>query len=169
MTRTVIMKKYPAASLREQVEAALERVSRILVQHAGHDIVADEHDHDPVLDQAEVARAMDAAHFLGRIAAGWAALPEEAPFDGAGFGSTVVVTDMDDGRTETCTLMTGALLDIDAGDVSLASPMGQALLGAKEADIVIVQTPQRTRTLRVRRLTTLYDRLREEVSDMPAA
>lgn len=81
--------------------------------------------------------------------------------DGARFGSTVVVEDVDLGGRETYTLMTGELLDIDAGQVSLASPIGRALLGARPGAEVSVSTPQRQRRLRVLSVrTSPRDRVR---------
>jgi transcription elongation GreA/GreB family factor len=62
------------------------------------------------------------------------------------------------------TLMAGSLLDIDAGQVSLASPIGQALLGSRTGDVISVQTPHRLRRLRVRQVRTLHDRIAERRS-----
>jgi transcription elongation factor GreA len=76
----------------------------------------------------------------------------------------VVVEDVDRAVRETYTLMTGALLDIDAGQVSLASPIGQALLGVDAGAVVTVQAPQRRRTLRVLSVCTLRDRLEQEAA-----
>ena len=100
--------------------------------------------------------------FFGQVAAAWADVPEGSlPSTGAGFGSEVVVEDLDQCVRETLTLMTGAHLDIDGGQVSLASPIGQALLGAEEGDIVSVQTPHRLRRLRVVEVHTLQSRIED--------
>jgi transcription elongation GreA/GreB family factor len=74
---------------------------------------------------------------------------EAIPEDGAGFGSMVVVEDVDLGGRETYTLMTGEQLDIEAGQVSLASPIGRALLGARPGAVLSVTTPRRVRRLHV--------------------
>lgn len=68
---------------------------------------------------------------------------------GASSGDTVVVLDLDTGEEAVYRLMSGERLDIDAGHVSLDSPVGQALFGATSGARVTVETPQRTRRLRV--------------------
>ncbi|HLU25522.1 MAG TPA: GreA/GreB family elongation factor [Longimicrobiales bacterium] len=149
-----------ATTLREEVGEALERLSRMLLERtAGRGVDGAGRTDDP-----ETERLKQAVSFLGQVAAGWSQVPEVAiPAEGAGFGSTVVVQDVEGGQEETYTLMTGALLDIDAGQVSLGSPIGQALLGARAGDVVTVSTPQRTRRLRVLSVLTLRDRLEREV------
>lgn len=152
-----------AVTLREQVEEALERLSRLLMAHA---VVSGGSEQE----EADVAQTRETARFLGQVTAGWAQLPEEAlPEGAAGFGSTVTVEDADHGTRESYTLMAGPMLDIDAGQVSLASPIGQALLGTRPGDVVTVQTPQRCRRLRIVGVRTLQDRLAEEVPTLPAA
>src|SRR5690606_7072305 len=112
----------------------------------------------------ETERLKQAVSFLGQVAAGWSQVPEVAiPEEGAGFGSTVVVQDVEGGQEETYTLMTGALLDIDAGQVSLGSPTGRARLGPRPVAAVTVSTPPRTRRLRVLSGLTRRDRLEREV------
>lgn len=140
-----------ATDLRADVASALERLSQAVVGHSSRD--------DPrVRGPAGLKQVQEAVRFLGQVVAAWNDIHEEAlPDAGAGFGSTVVVEDVDRGVRDRFTLMAGPLLDIDAGQVSLASPVGQALLGAEVGDVVRVQTPQRLRTLRVVALRTLRD------------
>jgi transcription elongation GreA/GreB family factor len=100
------------------------------------------------------------ARFLGQVLAGLAGAGAEAfPPEGAALGSTVVVEDVDTGKKEQYTLMTGAVLEIDSDQVSLASPIGHALLGRKPGEVVVVETPQRTRRLKIVSLTRLEDLL----------
>lgn len=73
--------------------------------------------------------------------------------DGASPGAVVAVLDLDTGEEAVYTLMSGERLDIDAGHVSRDSPIGQALFGAKTGSIVTVETPQRTRRLRILSVT----------------
>jgi hypothetical protein len=155
------------ASLREQVADALERLSRVLLEYSRERLPLE--DRSEALLPTEIVRVQDTVRFLGQVVAGWGELPEEAiPEEGAGFGSVVVVEDVDRAVRETYTLMTGALLDIDAGQVSLASPIGQALLGAEAGAVVTVQAPQRQRTLRVLSVCTLRDRLEKEAPALTA-
>jgi transcription elongation GreA/GreB family factor len=147
--------------LRDEVDEALDRLSQLLVRQGRNTPKAT--GDETCAGPDRLARIQETVRFLGQVASGWHTLPDEAlPADGAGFGSTVVVEDVDLGGRETYTLMTGALLDIDAGHVSLASPMGRALLGTIPGAEVSVSTPQRQRRLRVISVCTLRDRLRRD-------
>ena len=81
-------------TLREQVEEALERLSRLLMAHA---VVTGGSEQE----EEEMARKQETARFLGQVTAAWAQLPDEAlPETGVGFGSTVLVEDADIGHLE---------------------------------------------------------------------
>ena len=87
----------------------------------------------------------------------------------AGFGSTVRVRDLRSGEVIDYTLMAGEP-NLDAGEISLGSPVGQALLGRAAGEDVEVATPQGTRRLRVLKVTTLQNGLeRDEESEMQVA
>ncbi|MGH9776816.1 MAG: GreA/GreB family elongation factor, partial [Candidatus Acidiferrales bacterium] len=47
--------------------------------------------------------------------------------------------------------------DVAQGLISTNSPIGRALLGKKQGDVVRVQTPAGTRTFEVIKLLTIYD------------
>lgn len=79
----------------------------------------------------------------------------EIPHDRVGFGSRVTVTDLRSRDTETYTLVFGDYIDLDSGQISVASPLGQALLGKQPGDEVVLQLPRGERKLRVKELTTL--------------
>lgn len=85
--------------------------------------------------------------------------PGMLPPAGAGFGSRVHVRDLDSGAELHYTLMAGGAIDLDAGEISLASPVGRALLGRAPGDEVQVATPLGRRRLRVVEVTTLGDTL----------
>ena len=110
---------------------------------------------DPASDDVKVRIA-----FLGQIAAGLAIVdPEVLPADGAGFGSKVTVRNVKTGATDEYTLMVGSLVDIDANQVSLASPIGQALLGKQAGEQTTFATPTGAVTLEVLAVQTLVDQL----------
>ena len=135
--------------LRGRVEATLESLSREL---------------GPVLagENGRPSRVRDAVAFLGQVLAAWPQVPDDAfPAEGAGFAASVVVADLDTAARDEYTLLNGPLLDFDAGHVSLASPIGQALLGARPGDTVVTQLPQRLRRLRVSAVQTLADKLED--------
>ena len=89
----------------------------------------------------------------------------EIPDDRVGFGSRVTVVDMRTREEETYTLAFGDFIDLDSGQISMASALGQSLLGKKEGDKVTLQLPRGERKLHVKELTTLP----QMVADRPAA
>ena len=76
-------------------------------------------------------------------------------FDKVGFGSKVVIRDLDTGDDFNFTITAGDFIDLDAGQVSLASPIGQGLLGASERDEVTLRLPAGDRNYKVLELLTL--------------
>lgn len=95
-------------------------------------------------------------HLLGQLIAGLeAAEPGTVWDDRAGYGSTVFLRDLDSGEERFCTLMAGSLVDGEAGQVSLASPLGAALLGCRAGDEPVVETADGPRRLRVFAVHTL--------------
>lgn len=150
-----------ATILRDGVAEALERLSQLLMAHTAREVsVAEPDQASPGMKDVQ-----ETVRFLGQVIAAWAEIPDDALSPrGAGFGSTVVVHDLDGDVSEGFTLMAGPFVDIDAGQVSLASPIGQALLGATKGDVVSVRTPQRLRRLRVVDVVTLQNRIAEHSS-----
>jgi transcription elongation GreA/GreB family factor len=93
---------------------------------------------------------------LGQLVAGLAVLECGAlPVDRVGYGSSVVLQNLDNRERVSYTLVTGDVIDLDEDQVSLASPVGQALLGRKVGDCVSVQTPSGTLRYRLVAVTTL--------------
>ena len=76
-------------------------------------------------------------------------------YDKVGFGSTVMIHDIDMGEDFTFTITAGDFIDLDAGQVSLASPIGQGLLGAGEGGEVTIRLPAGERQYKVLELSTL--------------
>ncbi len=76
-------------------------------------------------------------------------------YDKVGFGSTVTIHDIDLGEDFTFTITAGDFIDLDAGQVSLASPIGQGLLGAEEGEEVTIKLPAGARQYKVVELSTL--------------
>jgi len=106
---------------------------------------------------------------LGQIAAGLAIIDVASlPATGAGFGSLVQVRDVDSGVVSEYTLMVGSVIDIDANQVSLASPIGQALLGKKVGDQITITTPHREARLLITGVTTLMESLEADLAPAPA-
>ena len=80
----------------------------------------------------------------------------EAPRDRVGLGSIVRVEDVKTGDAEEYTLVLAEMMDIDAGHISLASPLGQALKDRKPGEEVSLRLPTMTRKLRVVEVVTIH-------------
>jgi len=81
------------------------------------------------------------------------------PADRVGFGSKVKVEDLELGETFDFTIVAGDFLDFDAGQISLASPIGKGLLGARKDEEIAVALPRGERRYRVLELLTLPQQL----------
>jgi transcription elongation GreA/GreB family factor len=93
---------------------------------------------------------------LGQLVAGLAGLDGGAlPLDRVGYGSSVVLQNLDTRQRITYTLVTGDVIDLGEDQVSLASPVGQALLGRKVGERASVRTPAGTLRYRIVSVTTL--------------
>jgi transcription elongation factor GreA len=77
------------------------------------------------------------------------------PVDRVGFGSRVTILDVEQDQELTFTLVAGDFMDLDGGQVSMASPIGQGLKGAREGEEVTVTLPVGERTYLVKDLVTL--------------
>ncbi|MDX1493382.1 MAG: transcription elongation factor GreA [Longimicrobiales bacterium] len=83
----------------------------------------------------------------------------EMAYDRVGFGSKVKIRDLEMDEDFTFTITAGDFIDLDAGQVSLASPIGQGLLGASEGEEVTVELPRGERRYKVLELQTLPQQL----------
>ncbi len=86
----------------------------------------------------------------------------EAPTDRVGLGSEVVVLDLVTQQTDRYTLVLAEMMDIDAGHISLASPLGRALKDRVVGDEVALRLPNGSRKLRVVELRTVHDQEQAE-------
>ena len=87
---------------------------------------------------------------------------DDIPDDRVGFGSRVTVVDLRNGDQETYVLVFGDYIDIETGQVSLASPLGQTLLNRQVGEEVALQLPRGARRLRIERLITLHEMVTQD-------
>lgn len=85
--------------------------------------------------------------------------PDSMPTDRVGFGSRVEVHDFQMEEDLSITIVAGDFMDLEAGHVSLASPIGRGLLGAKEGEEVTISLPVGERRFKVVSLLTLPQQL----------
>jgi transcription elongation factor GreA len=83
--------------------------------------------------------------------------PTQIPTDSAGLGSTVVVVDQKSKARETYELVFGDGLELVEGQVTMASPIGRAMLGKKVGEIAFLKLPAGVRQLKVVELKTIHD------------
>lgn len=73
----------------------------------------------------------------------------ETPAGQVGLGTSVTVIDLRTNERETFMVVLAEMMDIDAGHISLASPLGRALKGRKVGDEIELRLPHGQRQLRV--------------------
>jgi transcription elongation factor GreA len=83
--------------------------------------------------------------------------PSQIPADKVGLGSKVVLEDQKAGGRETYYLVFGDALEFEEGHVTMASPIGRALLGKGVGDVAYLKLPTMVRQLRVVELKTIHD------------
>jgi transcription elongation factor GreA len=84
------------------------------------------------------------------------------PVGVAAYGSSVTVEDLDEGDETTYELVFPEEADVNAGLISVSSPIGRALLNKSEGDEVQVQTPRGKKTYQITKLVTLHERKPQE-------
>ena len=82
-------------------------------------------------------------------------------YDRVGFGSRVKIHDMESEEDFVFTITAGDFIDLDAGQVSLESPIGRGLLGVKEGEDVTIQLPAGQRLYKILSVSTLPQQLED--------
>ena len=80
---------------------------------------------------------------------------DQIAVDTAGFGSRLKVKETGSGDTFEYTITAGDFMDLDAGHISMASPLAKGLMGSKAGDTVSIELPAGERTYEILELTTL--------------
>ncbi|MBZ5720313.1 MAG: nucleoside diphosphate kinase regulator [Acidobacteriia bacterium] len=75
--------------------------------------------------------------------------PGSIPRDVIRMNSSIRVLDFDTDQKELYTLVFPENADISRGQISVLAPVGIALLGRRQGDVIEIQAPGRTRRLRV--------------------
>jgi transcription elongation factor GreA len=81
--------------------------------------------------------------------------PTTIAHDRVGFGSRVTVRDLDSGEEITYNIVFGDFIDLDTNQISMASPIGRALLGKQLDEETVVRLPRGDRKYRIVELVTL--------------
>ena len=83
----------------------------------------------------------------------------QIPDDKVGLGSRVVVEDQRSKARETYHLVFGDAEDFEEGHVTMASPIGRALVGKGVGETAFLKLPTMTRQLRIVELSTIHEML----------
>ena len=90
----------------------------------------------------------------------------DIPKDRVGFGSRVTVQDVETKKREVYALTLGEFIEGDDGGdemaVSMASPLGKALLGGKVGETVTITLPMGKRKLKIVELVTVHQLASEQ-------
>jgi transcription elongation factor GreA len=100
--------------------------------------------------QARLGQLHQRLNQLGQLA------NHEAPTDRVGLGSKVTVLDLETSETDTYVVVLAEMMDIDAGHISLASPLGRALTNGRVGDELSLRLPTTNRRLRITELVTVH-------------
>jgi len=73
----------------------------------------------------------------------------ETPTDRIGLGTRVKVVDLETNESEEYMVVLAEMMDLDAGHISLASPLGRALKGRQVGDEIELRLPRGQRSLKV--------------------
>lgn len=127
-------------------------------------------EHGDLRENSEYKSALERQQFvqarLGQLTRRMAELSKidvtEIPADRIGFGSRVTVLDLKSRDRETYTLVFGDYIEIESGQISLASPLGQTLLGKQEGEEVSLRLPRGERKLRIEKVVTLPQMLQQQ-------
>ncbi|CAI2717934.1 GreA/GreB family elongation factor [Nitrospina watsonii] len=81
------------------------------------------------------------------------------PKDRSGLGSTMLLKDLDSGQEKTFNLVFPEEVNPEEGKISLASPLGKALLGKQEGDDVQLKFGDKQQEFEVLQVTTIHETL----------
>jgi len=147
----VVMTKEGLAALQSELEhletvARREIAERIKTAREWGDLKENAEYHDAKNDQAHLETKI--LRLREQLLA--AEVREvETQTDVVGFGSTVEVEDLDSGRRQSYTLVSAPEAAPGEGKLSIDSPVGKALVGARVGDERSLETPRGARTLKI--------------------
>ena len=81
-----------------------------------------------------------------------------------GLGSKVVVVDQESKEQETYHFVFGDALELEDHHVTMASPIGRAMLGKKKGEVVLLKLPARTRKMKIVELVTIHQAEPEDLT-----
>jgi len=159
------MHKLPALKQLEEELKKLERELRIelpkeLRKAAAHGDFRENAEYHAAKERQTFLQAR-VAHLHSRISALASIKLDSLPKDRVAFGSKVFLEDLNTGEEIVYELVTPEEVDPRNGKISIASPIGSALLNKEIGDEVAIQLPTGKKEYEVKRLITLHDILKD--------
>jgi len=156
------------AELRDKLQAEVERLNheinfvlpKEIEKARAHGDLRENSEYKAALERQQFAQAR-ASHLRLRLSKLSSVKEDDIPRDRVGFGSRVTVQDVDTKKRETYALTLGEFIEGDDNPaelpVSMASPLGKALLGGKVGQTVAITLPLGKRRLKIVELETVHD------------
>src|ERR1700694_760823 len=150
--------------LQTEVERLNHEISFILPKEIekarAHGDLRENSEYKAALERQQFAQAR-VHHLRLRLSKRSDVREQDIPHDQVGFGSRVTVQDVDTKQKETYALTLGEFIEGDDGaaemPVSMASPLGKALLGGKVGQQGDITLPLGKRKLKILELDTVHD------------
>jgi len=154
--------------LKEKLQAEVERLNheinfvlpKEIEKARAHGDLRENSEYKAALERQQFAQAR-ASHLRLRLSKLSGVKEDDIPRDRVGFGSRVTVQDVDTKKRETYALTLGEFIEGDDNPaelpVSMASPLGKALLGGKVGQTVAITLPLGKRRLKIVELETVHD------------
>jgi len=119
-------------------------------------IVITQHDADrlrTLIDEMDdFGGRKDLAALAGELDRATIVAPEAIPSNTVTMNSSVILRDVEQSKEKTITLVFPADADIDAGAISVLAPVGTAILGFKEGDVIEWPVPSGLRRFLVEKV-----------------
>ena len=134
------------------------KIPKMLAEAAAHGDLSENAEYDAAKARQEFVRAR-IAQLNQRIRELSLYNVNAIPEGVVAYGSRVTVEDLDEGESLQFEIVFPEEVDAAAGQISLSSPLGRALLNRSEGDEVEVQTPRGKKTYQIVSLRTLHGRV----------
>jgi transcription elongation factor GreA len=155
-------------ALKQKLQAEVERLNheisfvlpKEIEKARAHGDLRENSEYKAALERQQFAQAR-VHHLRLRLSKLSDVRESDIPRDRVGFGSRVTVEDIDTKQKEIYALTLGEFIEAEDGGeempVSMASPLGKALVGRKVKDKVEIALPMGKRKLRIIELATVHD------------
>jgi len=155
-------------ALKRRLQAEVERLNheisfvlpKEIEKARAHGDLRENSEFKAALERQQFAQAR-LSHLRLRLSKLSSVREEDIPRDRVGFGSRVTVEDLDTKLKETYALTLGEFIEADDAPVempvSMASPLGKALLGGKVGHTATITLPMGRRRLKIVELETVHD------------